>query len=217
MRRFTCSYLTESGDSLEGTQQNIVAPNPETAAALYSKRYPEEFSRILLEWGSGESEVVFNTLGKERAIAKRTSLEKKAAEAEAEKRQRLKPLQDFLSVVKNASGNLRDLPYHYLSALIENMRAFPGIRDGLSPEECAIREELYKVAFFDRDLQAGLQTEQAELQTKILNQIASGKSTTGTLPPGFAGGLAGSAAIALHRLNKIEENTGDVSEGLGFD
>ena len=55
----------------------------------------------------------------------------------------------------------------------------------------------------------------------ILNQIASGQSTTGAAGPATSN-LAQNAALlggaaALHKLNQIEENTGDVSEGLGFD
>ncbi|MBL50085.1 MAG: hypothetical protein CMP28_14220 [Roseibacillus sp.] len=94
------------------------------------------------------------------------------------------------------------------------MWEFPAVCEDLDPEERAIGEELYKLAFFDRSLQTGL-------QTIILNQIASGQPTTGAAGPGGSN-LARNAAMlgglaALQKLNQIEENTGDASEGLGFD
>jgi hypothetical protein len=91
------------------------------------------------------------------------------------------------------------------------MREFPSIRDGLSPEECAVREKLYTLAFFDTNLQAGI-------QTALLSQIASGQPTASSAGPGKSN-LANAAMVggiaALQKLNQIEENTGDVSEGLG--
>jgi hypothetical protein len=94
------------------------------------------------------------------------------------------------------------------------MREFPSIRDGLSPEECAVREKLYTLAFFDTNLQAGI-------QTALLSQIASGQPTASSAGAGQSN-LARNAAMlggvaALQKLTQIEENTGDVSEGLGFD
>ncbi len=66
MRKYNCSYLNESGDSLDESLQSVVAVTPEAAAALYSARYPEEYSGILVEWGSGESQIVSNISGTER-------------------------------------------------------------------------------------------------------------------------------------------------------
>ena len=101
------------------------------------------------------------------------------------------------------------------------MLEFPKIRDEVDPEERAVREKLYKAAFFDRDLQAGFMARQAELQTSLLNQIASCQPTAGATGSGGSN-LARNAAMvgglaALQKLNQIEENTGDVSEALGFD
>ena len=111
--------------------------------------------------------------------------------------------------------------YDDLNALVENMWDFPEIRDELSPEECALREKLFMIASFDKSLQALLQTQEAKLQTSLLNQIASGQPTAGAAGSGKSNlarnvGMMGGIA-ALQKLNQIEENTGDVSEGLGFD
>ena len=108
------------------------------------------------------------------------------------------------------------------------MRNFRDLREELGAEEYAVRERLYMKASFNSNLQALLQTEQAELQTSLLNQIASGQPTASAAGPGKSN-LAQNAtllggAAALQKLNQIEENTdqieentGDVSEGLGFD
>ncbi len=127
-------------------------------------------------------------------------------------RQRLENLHEHL---KTAGGeNLTDLPFEDVNALIENMRDFPGIRDELSPEDYAVREKLYRIALTDRNLQAGL-------QAALLSQLASGQPTASAAGSGQSN-LARNAAMlggvaALQKLNQIEENTEDVSEGFGFD
>ena len=139
--------------------------------------------------------------------------------------ERINSLQKLHSSVESADGNLAGLPYLELSALVENLRDFPVMRDKISPEECAVREELYKVAFFDRNLQAELQKEQAELQVELLRDLKSaltglqsGKSGSGPGKSNLARNVAMMGGLAaLQKLNQIEENTGDVSEGLGFD
>ena len=64
------------------------------------------------------------------------------------------------------------------------------------------------------------QTQQAALQAELLSQIASGQPTAGAADPGKSN-LAAAAALggmaALQKLNQIEENTEEVSEGFGFD
>ena len=100
------------------------------------------------------------------------------------------------------------------------MQDFPSVRDELGPEECPLREKLFMIASFDKSLQALLQTQEVKLQTSLLTQIASGQTTPGAAGPGKSN-LAQNAALlggaaALQKLNQIEENTGDVSEGLGF-
>ena len=71
--------------------------------------------------------------------------------------------------------------------------------------------------------QAGLQTKQAELQVGLLRDLKSaftglqsGKSGSGAGKSNLARnvGMMGGIA-ALQKLTQIEENTGDVSEGLG--
>ncbi len=239
MRKYNCCYLTESGDSVEESKEKVVALNPETAAALYSQRYSEEYPSILVEWSSGESEVVVNTLGKERAAARLESereklsaiLQQRAGELE-DQQLRIEPLKKLHSSLHAVEGNLAQLSYTELDALVENLKDFPSMRDKISTEECAVREELYKVAFFDRNLQAalqteqaGLQTEQAELQVELLRDLKSafsglqsGKSGSGAGKSNLARNAAMLGGVAaLQKLNQIEENTGDVSEGLGFD
>jgi hypothetical protein len=167
---------------------------------------------------------------KDAAAAARVERKEAAAAARVERKEaaiaaRVESLQKLHSSVESADGNLAGLSYIELSALVENLRDFPVMRDKISTEECVIREELYKVAFFDRNLQAALQTEQAELQVGLLRDLKSaftglqsGKSGSGAGKSNLArnaamvGGLA-----ALQKLTQIEENTGDVSEGFGFD
>jgi hypothetical protein len=90
------------------------------------------------------------------------------------------------------------------------MWEFPAIREDLNAEARATGEELYMMALFDRALQAGL-------QTIILNQIATGQTTKNTTVTGKST-LARNAAMlggmaALQKLDDIEENTEEVSEG----
>ena len=127
-------------------------------------------------------------------------------------RQRLENLHEHL---KTAGGeNLTDLPFEDVNALIENMRDFPGIRDELSPEDYAVREKLYRIALTDRNLQAGL-------QAALLSQLASGQPTASAAGSGQSNLARNAAALgglaALQKLNQIEENTEDISEGFGFD
>ncbi len=270
MKKFTCRYMNERGGwDRHAPLTKVEATNVEEAARIFAKRYPSENPKIEIASTWGATEVVYNPVirereqqqqakererrakdainrQKDREQQRRTKEERRAKEEkrakEAEEQQRLESLQKLHSSVESADGNLAGLTYIELSALVENLKEFPSVRDKISPEECAVREELYKMAFFDRKLQAGLQTEQAELQTKqaelqtkqaelqteqaelqtsLLNQIASGQPTAGAAGPGKSN-LARNAAMvgglaALQKLTQIEENTGDVSEGFGFD
>jgi hypothetical protein len=203
MKKFTCGYLKENGNwDDECPSKEIVATNVEEAAQIFAEQYPSGNPKISVTWGLAEAQVVDNP-GYE-------AQQEAAAAAVAV----VEPLLDLLYTVENAGGNLGELSYADLSALIENMREFPSIRDGLSPEECAVREKLYTLAFFDTNLQAGI-------QTALLSQIASGQPTASSAGAGQSN-LARNAAMlggvaALQKLTQIEENTGDVSEGLGFD
>ena len=149
-------------------------------------------------------------------------------ESPAQTLERVKSLRELHASIENVGGTLAELSCAELDTLIENLRYFPIMRDHLDPEERATREALYKVAFLDKNLQAGLQTKQVELQTEIqrellreLKSALTGQPTASVAGPGQSN-LARNAAMiggiaALHKLNQIEENTGDVSEGLGFD
>ena len=202
-----CSYPTKKGDPVEGSMKRIIAIGPEEAAEVYSKHYPGEYSQIRVDQPE------------EAAAAARAQQEEAAIIA------RVESLQKLHSSVESADGNLAGLSYIELSALVENLRDFPVMRDKISPEECAVREELYKVAFFDRNLQAELQKEQAELQVELLRDLKSaltglqsGKSGSGPGKSNLARNVAMMGGLAaLQKLTQIEENTGDVSEGLGFD
>ena len=208
----------------------IEAASAKEAARIFAENYPSQNPAIKISWGLGRSEIVDN---RERVQQRRLEEEERRAKdakrqrraKEAEERQRLESLQKLHSSVESADGNLAGLTYIELSALVENLKEFPSVRDKISPEECAVREELYKMAFFDRNLQAGLQTKQAELQVELLRDLKSafsglqsGKSGSGAGKSNLArnaamvGGLA-----ALQKLNQIEENTEDISEGFGFD
>ena len=123
------------------------------------------------------------------------------------------------TVLIDGKRRLGDLSYEEFQWLVGFMWEFPAIREDLNAEARATGEELYMMALFDRALQAGL-------QTIILNQIATGQTTTGQTTKGTTvtgkSTLARNAAmlggmVALQKLDDIEENTEEVSEGFGFD
>ena len=220
MKKFICNYLDENGQwDREAPKDEIEAENAEEAAHIFAEQYPSENPEIEISWGLGRWEIADN-----RERAQQLRLEKKEA-IKAKERQCLESLQKLHSSVESADGNLAGLSYIELSALVENLRDFPVMRDKISPEECAVREELYKVAFFDRNLQAELQKEQAELQVELLRDLKSaltglqsGKSGSGPGKSNLARNVAMMGGLAaLQKLTQIEENTGDVSEGFGFD
>jgi hypothetical protein len=245
MQEFTCSYRTGDGrKSGSHPKEKVKAVSAEGAARIYAERYPSDDPRI---------EVSSTPLGDAPLIQEvyvPVSKARREAAATAAAAARVESLQKLHSSVESADGNLAGLPYIELSALVENLKDFPSMRDKISPEECAVREELYKVAFFDRNLQAGLQTKQAELQTELqtklqakqarhtelqtkqaalqvellrdlksaFTDLQSGKSESGAGKSNLARnvGMMGGIA-ALQKLNQIEENTEDISEGFGFD
>lgn len=151
MRTFNCAYTGADGfvDTTESPSEKIVAPSAAAAAKLYAEKNPSNLPRIKITWGLGGIESVGNPALTHAHAARAEREEEQAMQ------QRLESLYENLKTGED--GNLRDLSYDDLSALVENMRDFPGIRDELSPEEYAVREKLYKVAFFDSNLQAGLQ------------------------------------------------------------
>ena len=168
MKKFTCNYLKEDGCRDDKfPEKKFETASAEEAARIFAEQYPSENLRIGVSWGLAGHKILSN---RERAQQLRLEEEDKRAQEEASRiADRVESLKELVSKVENTNGNLEDLSYADLTALVENMRDFPGIRDELSPEECTVREKLYKMAFFDRNLQAGLQA-----MTRISPQ--SGKS-----------------------------------------
>jgi hypothetical protein len=144
---------------------------------------------------------------------------------------RLELLQKLHASVEANEGDLSGLSYVEIKALVENMQEFPDLADSLIPEEYAVREKLYKVAFFNRNSQAGLhailqaqyakeQAREATVQTELLNKlnIAVGNKPSGSAAKGSKAAMLGGAA-ALMKLNQISQDVNeineDVSEGFG--
>ena len=188
--------------------------------------------RKLLQSTNGNLDAAIEMLRQSGSVKEGTKLTSVTANTGAAS---MESLQSLDSAIEKLNGDITGLSYLQLNELVKNLRDFPVVKDKIDPEQCALREKLYKIAFFDKNLQAGLrtkqtelqtrqaelQTRQAELQTSLLQQIASGQTTTGATGPAGSN-LAQNAALlggaaALQKLNQIEENTGDVSEGLGFD
>ncbi len=158
MKKFICYYLKESGRvDREAPNEKIEAPSAEEAAHIFAEKYPSENPKIRIIFGLAGSQMA-EVDNRERAQQLRLEKEENRAQEEASRiAARVESLKELVSKVENTNGNLGDLSYDDLGSLVENMRDFPGIRDELSPEECTVREKLYKMAFFDRNLQAGLQ------------------------------------------------------------
>ena len=188
--------------------------------------------RKLLQSTNGNLDAAIEMLRQSGSVKEGTKLTSVTANTGAAS---MESLQSLDSAIEKLNGDITGLSYLQLNELVKNLRDFPVVKDKIDPEQCALREKLYKIAFFDKNLQAGLrtkqtelqtrqaelQTRQAELQTSLLQQIASGQTTTGATGPAGSN-LAQNAAMlggaaALQKLNQIEENTEDVSEGLGFD
>ena len=147
MKKFSCRYTDAKGFYVgESPSDTIEAASAEEAALTYAEQHPSDHPNILIHWGLMGKLAGYNPL----TITRRRELERLQV-----MQQRLESLYENLKTVED--GNLRGLSYDDLNALVENLRDFPEIRDELSPEECAVRERLYKMAFFDRNLQAGLQ------------------------------------------------------------
>ena len=206
MKVFKCIYRGPDGFPVKGSpSEKVEAETFEEAARTFASKYPTDHPTISIQWGVLGSEVLKNP---------RPLSQMQEEMGKQEHRKRLLRLYEKTSAMTGTGSSLVDLSYDDINDLIEHMWDFPGIREELDSEERAIGESLYKMAFFDRNLQAGL-------QTMILNQIASGQSTTGAAGPATSN-LAQNAALlggaaALQKLNQIEENTGDVSEWFGFD
>ena len=178
----------------------------DAAGELYSRNFTRE-----------ECEEIFSrTATGKKLLGRKKSFSEFKQEEETRK---LEGLEELLTKVKKADANLANLSYDELQVLIDNFQTYPSVKRELHRSECLVREALYKVALFDRNLQAGLQTQEArrqtahaKLQNALLKKIAYGGSDVGS-----SEGSTLARNAALQKLIKIEENTGDVSEGLGFD
>ncbi len=154
MKKFTCRYMNERGGwDRHAPLTKVEATNVEEAARIFAKRYPSENPKIRIIFGLAGSQMA-EVDNRERAQQLRLEKEENRAQEEAS---RIASLKELLRRVESTKGNMVGIFYDDLNALVENLRDFPEIRDELSPEECAVREKLYKMAFFDRNLQAGLQ------------------------------------------------------------
>ena len=209
MPKFTCTYVDKDGVPVsEPAPKRITATDKESAASLYAQKFPSEHPRIFLERGVFGAELVDNP-------SIRIRQEEEEEEEETSKMlEKANYLHQQKTVLVDGKRRFRDLTYEEFQWLVEFMWKFPAIREDLNPEARATGEELYMITLFDRALQAGL-------QTIILNQIATGQTTTGSTATGKST-LARNAAMlggmaALQKLDNIEENTGEVSEGFGFD
>ncbi|MDA8960431.1 hypothetical protein N9965_01445 [bacterium] len=205
MPKFYCAYADKDDEPVaELPPKDITATDKESAASLYAQKFPSEHPRILLSWGLFGAEFVDNP-----------SIRIRQEEGEIKKIvEKANYLHQQKTVLVDGKRRLGDLTYEEFQWLVEFMWKFPAIREDLNAEARATGEELYMMTLFDRALQAGL-------QTIILNQIATGQTTTGSTVTGKST-LARNAAMlggmaALQKLDDIEENTEEVSEGLGFD
>ena len=211
MPEFECHYMDKDGFPVQDPCQKIEAPDKESAASLFAQNYPTEHPYIYMTWGVlGVGRVEnprIRILQEEERMLQEEEVSKKVVE-------KANHLHQQKTVLIDGKRRLGDLSYEEFQWLVEFMWEFPAIREDLNAEARATGEELYMMALFDRALQAGL-------QTIILNQIATGQTTTGSTVTGKST-LARNAAMlggmaALQKLDDIEENTEEVSEGFGFD
>ena len=209
MPEFECHYMDKDGFPVQDPCQKIEAPDKESAASWFAQNYPRKHPHISMTWGGVGNGRVENPRFR---MLQEEEVSKKVVE-------KANHLHQQKTVLIDGKRRLGDLSYEEFQWLVEFMWEFPAIREDLNAEARATGEELYMMALFDRALQAGL-------QTIILNQIATGQTTTGQTTKGTTvtgkSTLARNAAmlggmVALQKLDDIEENTEEVSEGFGFD
>ena len=228
-RAFSLSASRKPGLRKQFTSSNtkIKTVSPNHAARLFSIQCPSEYPSIAVEWGFADYEVFPNKQA-ELIERRREQAERKQREDAERKQQkdaaRLELLQKLLTSVETNEGNLSGLSYVEINALVENMQEFPGLAESLNPKEYAVREKLYKVAFFDRNLQAGSQAQEqakeAAVQTELLNKLniaVGNKPSSGAAKGSNAAKNAAmlGGAAALMKLNQISEDTSEISEGFG--
>ena len=216
MKRFKCSYETANGVFIEkDCYTKIESESPEAAALIYAQSHPSEHPKIVINWGFSDSVVIDNPLHEE-------SIKEKQAQAQAQAQARQEMVRDLSAILGACESGLSGLSYHQITALVANLRDFPSISSSLEPEEYAVREELYKLAFFEPTLQAALQTELLnKLNIAVGNQPSSGE-VKGSNVAKNAAMLGGAAALMkLNQIsqdvNEISEDVSEVSEGFGFD
>ncbi len=207
MKEFTCSYRSAAGKKSDAQPKvKVKAVNAEEAAKIYAEQYPSDEPVIdLVSFVSGRTKL--NNPG---AIIR----------AEKESQTRWTTLANIYSRIESGGDNLDALNYEEFNALVENVREYPLLRTSNKqkhPNENHIRERLYLAVLFNKNLQIGFQT---FFLAELSSGIPSSANQGATGPAGSS--LAQNAALlsssaALQKLNQIEENTGDVSEGLGFD
>jgi len=157
MKTFKCWYETKDGLTVDGFAYAKIAANDYSdAARIYQEKYPSEYPRIMVVQGFKAPQYFENN-----EVIQRKAEEKARADAAS-----IESLETLATKVENTNGNLGNLSYDDLSALIENMRDFREIRDELNPEERAAREKLFMIASLDKSLQALLQTD-------LLNDLQS--------------------------------------------
>jgi hypothetical protein len=257
MQKYQCSYVDSKG-RLMSYKEEIQADDPARAARLYSEKQLSVHPRIMVESLNPDYPPAYfpneryeqaekvrleaqRLTEKERLEAQRLKAQSLLMEKEKKEAARLSSFQKLYSEVEENDGNLAKLSYQKITMLVENMKAFPGLAKTLNPREYDVREKLYKAAFFDRNLQAGLQAQyaasqakhaeeqakQASVQTDLLNKlnVAVGNQPSGGSQVSAAANntaLIGAATyLKLNQMsqdvNEISEDTADISEGFGFD
>ena len=230
MKRFKCSYETANGVFVgKDCYTKIESESPEEAALIYAQSHPSEHRKIVINWGFSNSVVIDNPLHEESIKEKQAQAQVRQEQAQAQARQeqaqaqaRQEMVRDLSAILDACESGLSGLSYHQITALVANLRDFPYISSSLEPEEYAVREELYKLAFFEPTLQAALQTELLnKLNIAVGNQPSSG-AAKGSNVATKAAMLGGAAALMkLNQIsqdvNEISEDVSEVSEGFGFD
>jgi len=194
MKKFQCYYTDRTGSEgeIEESKQDVKAPDAVHAAVMFSRSAPDERFPLISVRIRNKHQGNFNN----PVYLKRKELDTK-----------VDILRALAARVKDAEGALEGLPYTDLMALIENMKDFPTVRDELDSEERDIREHLYKMAFFDSNLQRLLQTDllrnvKSSCEDLLEVLVAHTKTSKGSNKNALLGTAAGLAA-----LNDIRENT----------
>ena len=194
MKKFQCYYIG-SGGEIEESKKEVQATDPVAAARMYSHIAPDKHFPLISVKIRKKHQGDFDNP---------VYLERKRLERGAQSLESLKKLK---SSIQNAEGDLSLLSYDEMSALIKNLKDYPGLRGAVADEESALREELFMKASFDNNLQTLLQTDllrNVKSSCEDLLEVLSAhtKSSKGSNKSALLGAAAGLAA-----LNDIRENT----------